>query len=318
MKQYVDLVKRVLSQGELRDDRTGTGTKAVFGGQVEFDLRESFPLVTVKKTLYKAAFIEMLWFLRGEPNIDYLKANNVHIWDEWADERGALGPVYGVQWRSWPGKVYKVPFSDIAKITDPEREHRLHDVVKHENWIGFDGHRAENGDQVYLYQERIDQLDMLIARLKGSPTGRRHIVNAWNVPFISDMGLPPCHRDFQCYASNDGGLDLMMSQRSWDLGLGAPFNIAQYALLTHLIALAVGRKPRKLIINYGDAHLYVNHIERMTEVVHRKPMDPTAQLVIKPKQSYAKALLNKDGYTIDDFEVTGYKCHDFVQLPIAV
>ena len=206
MKQYVDLLKEVLANGEVREDRTGVGTKSVFGGQLTFDLRERFPLITIKKTLWKSAFIEMLWFLRGEPNTGFLKQRNVPIWDDWADEQGNLGPVYGVQWRSW--KHHKVV------TTQGE-------IVQH-----------LDGSIIYLdakvSETKIDQIKELINKLKNKPKDRRLIVSAWNVGDVPIMGLPPCHRDFQCYVSNDGYLDLMWAQRSWDLGLGAPFNIAQY------------------------------------------------------------------------------------------
>ena len=311
MKQYVDLLKRALT-GEERLDRTGVGTRSIFGGQVEFDLRESFPLVTIKKTLWRAAFVEMLWFIRGESNTKFLKDHNVNIWDEWADAEGNLGPIYGVQWRKWPGKFHQVALSDVYEALDPKNEHRLHNVVKFENFVGQHEHRAENDEPIYIYQEKVDQLKQLIDGIKKSPTGRRHIVTAWNPGFISDMGLPPCHRDFQCYASNDGGLDLMMSIRSWDLGLGAPFNIAQYALLTHLIARATGRKARRLIINYGDAHVYLNHVEPIYELLlDCKPVNCTPKLVIKTDN------IDIDSYKIDDFVVEGYESGPFLKLPIA-
>lgn len=303
MKQYEDLVKRILNEGEERHDRTGVGTLSVFGGQVEFDLRKSFPLVTTKKTLWKHAFIEMLWFIRGEPNTKFLKEHNVSIWDDWADDAGNLGPIYGVQWRRWPGKIH-------AATVD---EFHGQPWAKTENFIGFGPHRAEDGESIYLYQEKVDQLQNLINTMMKSPTGRRHIVTAWNPGFISEMGLPPCHRDFQCYVSNDGHVDLMMAQRSWDVGLGAPFNIAQYALLTHLIARATGNKARKLIINYGDAHLYLNHVDIMKQVIEKQDVWPeTAQLMINTDNT------DIDGYKIEDFSIEGYESGAFVKLPIAV
>lgn len=312
MKQYVELLKKALN-GEERLDRTGVGTRSTFGGQVEFNLRESFPLVTIKKTLFKAAFTEMLWFIRGEPNTKFLKDNGVNIWDEWADADGNLGPIYGVQWREWPGKLHYVSLSDVYKALDPKNEHWLFNVVKFENFVGQHEHRAENGEPIYIYQEKIDQLAMMINRIRALPNGRRHIVTAWNPGFINEMGLPPCHRDFQCYASNDGSLDLMMSIRSWDLGLGAPFNIAQYALLTHLLARATGRKARRLIINYGDAHVYLNHVEPISELLlEREPIDCSPKLVIKTDN------VDIDGYKIEDFDVEGYESGPFLKLPIAV
>lgn len=312
MKQYVALLNRALN-GEERLDRTGVGTRSTFGGQVEFDLQESFPLVTIKKTLWRAAFVEMLWFIRGEPNTKFLKDHGVNIWDEWADEQGNLGPIYGVQWRKWPGKLHHVSLSEVYKALDPRNEHRLHDVVKYENFIGQNEHRADNGEPIYIYQEHVDQLEQLIVRLKALPNGRRHIVTAWNPGYIKEMGLPPCHRDFQCYAANDGSLDLMMSIRSWDLGLGAPFNIAQYALLTHLIARATGRKARRLIINYGDAHVYLNHVEPISKLLAEyEPISCSPKLIVRTDNT------NIDGYTIDDFDIEGYASGPFLKLPIAV
>jgi thymidylate synthase len=311
MKQYVDLVKQVLVNGESRDDRTGQGTKAIFGGSVEFDLRESFPLVTVKRTKWESAFIEMLWFIRGEPNTKFLKEHGVNIWDDWADDDGNLGPIYGVQWRKWPGKLITMTETKLLEIR-ADQAHPLYKQLTFENMVGVKQHRAENGDAIYVYQEKVDQLAQLIARMKAQPTGRRHIVTAWNPPFLEYMGLPPCHRDFQCYVSNDGHLDLMMSQRSWDIGLGAPFNIAQYGLLTHLLARATGLKPRKLQINYGDAHLYLNHVEKMTEVVERTPTACQPRLMINTDN------VDIDGYKISDFMIEGYESHSFVKLPIAV
>lgn len=268
MMQYVDLLSKILAEGEERLDRTGVGTKAIFGGQLSFDLRESFPLVTIKKTLWRSAFIEMLWFIRGEPNTAFLKQHGVPIWDDWADENGNLGPVYGVQWRKWPGR---------------------------------DG------------GEPIDQLKQLIDGINKSPTGRRHIVTAWNPTYIDVMGLPPCHRDFQCYASNDGSLDLMMAIRSWDVGLGGPFNIAQYALLTHLIARATNRRARKLIINYGDAHVYLNHVEPLTKLLaDERPRACLPELHVMTHNT------DIDGYHIDDFGISDYQHGPFLKLPIAV
>jgi thymidylate synthase len=294
MKQYIDLVNRILARGEERKDRTGVGTLSVFGGRMEFDLRDSFPLVTIKKTLWKSSFIEMLWFIRGEDNLSYLHEHNVHIWDDWADEAGNLGPIYGVQWRRWPGKL--VSTKSINEIP-----------------AGASCFASVGMNQIYTYQEEVDQLKQLIEMIKCSPTGRRHIVTAWNPGYLKEMGLPPCHRDFQCYVSNDGHLDLMWSQRSWDVALGGPFNIAQYALLTHLIARATGLKPRYLSVNYGDAHLYINHVDQMRDVViNRHPLPCKPKLVIKTDNT------NIDGYKIDNFDIEGYESHPHVKLSIAV
>jgi thymidylate synthase len=269
MQAYVNLLKDVMIFGEDRADRTGVGTRSVFGGQIEFDLRQSFPVVTIKETRWHTAFIEMLWFLRGEPNTDYLHQHGVHIWDSWADAKGNLGPIYGVQWRKWP----------------------------------VDSN----------FTATIDQVRNLIDGLRKNPIGRRHIVTAWNPTFVPMMGLPPCHRDFQCYVTNGGQLDLMVAIRSWDLALGAPFNIAQYGLLTHLIARAAGYTARRLIINYGDAHIYQNHLQVISDLLgNEKPRAPTAQLVIGTDNT------DIDGYQPGDFFVSNYECGPFLKLPIAV
>lgn len=313
MKQYVDLLSAILTQGEERHDRTGVGTKAIFGGQLKFDLRESLPLVTVKKTLWRSAFIEMLWFIRGEPHTKFLKERGVNIWDEWADSEGNLGPIYGVQWRRWPGKVHVVTYDDYHAAVD-DKTHKLHKLINTGSFIGVSkpGY-DEQYEKSFLIQERVDQLSQMIEMIKAAPTGRRHIVTAWNPGYIREMGLPPCHRDFQCYASNDGSLDLMMSIRSWDVGLGAPFNIAQYALLTHLLARATGRKARQLIVTYGDAHVYLNHVEPLTKLLEtERPRD------VKPQLHIMTDNVDIDGYTIDDFSVSDYTSGPFLKLPIAV
>lgn len=266
MQQYVDLVNRVLREGEPRADRTGVGTLAVFGGRIEFDLRERFPLVTVKETRWKTAFLEMLWFLRGETNTEYLHRHGCTLWDAWDDGRGNLGPVYGAQWRRW-------------------RENEWDDV---------------------------DQIAVLIDGLKNNPQGRRHIVSAWNVAELDCMALPPCHWAFQCYVSNSGELDMQVNQRSWDLALGAPFNIAQYALLLTLLARATGLEPRKLAFAFGDAHIYQNHAEAMREVVQRPVVDDIAVLAVTTTNT------NIDCYVIEDFKVLGYAPHPFVKLDVAV
>lgn len=299
MKQYCELLQRVLNEGEERTDRTNTGTLSVFGGHMEFDLRESFPLVTVKLTRWQKSFVEMLWFIRGEPHTKYLKDNNVGIWDDWADEQGNLGPVYGVQWRSWPGRAWdETVILDDGEVLNPQDGNDL---------------PAKLIATVQRRDPNIDQLANLIRDIKSNPRGRRHIVTAWNPADLHLMGLPPCHRDFQCYVSNDGHLDLMWSQRSWDLGLGAPFNIAQYALLTHLIARATGLKPRKLMVNYGDAHLYLNHVEKIREMLKtQQPRECNTQLIINTDNT------DIDGYKIEDFDIIGYESGPFVSLPIAV
>lgn len=275
--QYKELVKRILAEGEQRQDRTGTGTLSVFGGQMKFDLRERFPLVQCKETRYKVAFLEMLFFLRGEGNTKYLNENGCKLWDAWADKNGNLGPVYGVNWRDW------------------------------KQWYKVEGY---NGD--YYTYDGIDQVTEVIQGILLNPCGRRHIVTAWNVGELDEMALPPCHWAHQLYATNDGYLDMMVMQRSWDIGLGNPFNIAQYALLQHLYARATGRKPRYLTYQYGDAHLYKDHVEAMKEVVERPTISDSAQIVFHTENT------DIDGYKPEDFEIVGYKSHDFVKLPVSV
>ena len=272
MKQYVELLEKILTTGEKREDRTGVGTLSIFGGQIEFDLTKSFPIATIKETRWKLAFLEMLWFLRGEANTDYLKQHDCSLWDAWADKSGNLGPIYGVMWRQWPGKL----------------------ITQH---VG----------------ESVDQIKVLLELIRTQPKGRRHIVTAWNPAYLKDMGLPPCHRDFHCYVSNDHHLDLMMAIRSWDTCLGGPFNIAQYALLTHLIGRATGLTPRRLIINYGDAHIYLNHVDQIRTRIHNlAPFEPTSQIIFNTDN------VDIDGYKPDDFDIVGYKHHPFLKLPIAV
>ena len=315
MKAYVDLLQRILAEGEERGDRTNVGTLSIFGGEVKFDLRERFPLVTIKKTLYKSAFTEMLWFIRGEPNIKYLHEHGIPIWDDWADENGNLGPVYGVQWRHWPGKLKDVPMRRILDwaehpATDPEIDLL---VKKGANCVGDKRSGPPEFEEISVYQDQVDQLTQLIEMIKTNPTGRRHIVTAWNPAFISEMGLPPCHYLFQCYVSNDKHLDLRMNIRSWDTALGGPFNIAQYALLTHLIARATNLTPRWLSISYGDAHIYLNHVDQLKErLASVSPIEGSPKLVIKTDN------VDIDGYKPDDFEIEGYESHPFLKLPIAV
>ena len=215
MKQYLNLMQKVLDEGQKKSDRTGTGTLSIFGHQMEFDLSEGFPLVTTKKVHLKSIVHELIWFLQGSTNISYLKENGVSIWDEWADEKGDLGPVYGAQWRSWP-----------------------------------DGN---NGT--------IDQIQNLIQGIKTNPDSRRHIVSAWNPALVDEMALPPCHSLFQFYVANEE-LSCQLYQRSADIFLGVPFNIASYALLTHMVAHVCNLKAGKFVHTFGDAHLYLNHLER--------------------------------------------------------
>ena len=224
MKQYLDLMKYVRESGTEKSDRTGTGTLSVFGYQMRFNLEEGFPLVTTKKVHLKSIIYELLWFLKGSTNIDYLNEHGVSIWDEWADERGELGPVYGAQWRSWP---------------------------------------TQDGNS-------IDQISEVINQIKANPDSRRLIVSAWNVSQIDSMALPPCHAMFQFYVAN-GKLSCQLYQRSADIFLGVPFNIASYALLVLMIAKVTGLKPGEFVHTLGDAHLYLNHLDQVDEQLKRKP-----------------------------------------------
>lgn len=264
MQQYHDLMRRVLETGTKKEDRTGTGTLSVFGHQMRFDLQAGFPMVTTKKLHLKSIIHELIWFLRGDTNIKYLKDNGVSIWDEWADDNGDLGPVYGYQWRSWPA---------------PDGAH-------------------------------IDQISNLINDIKRNPDSRRLIVSAWNVPYITQMALPPCHCLFQFYVA-DGKLSCQLYQRSADVFLGVPFNIASYALLTMMIAQVCGLKPGEFIHTFGDAHLYSNHIEQAKLQLSRDFM-PLPEMHLNPH------VTNFFDFKFEDFELVGYQSHPGIKAPIAV
>ena len=264
MKQYLDLMQHVLDHGAQKHDRTGTGTISVFGYQMRFNLQEGFPLVTTKKLHLKSIIHELIWFLSGETNIRYLKDNQVRIWDEWADENGNLGPVYGSQWRSWPA---------------PDGEH-------------------------------IDQISQVIQTLKTNPDSRRIIVSAWNVAEIDQMALPPCHAFFQFYVA-DGKLSCQLYQRSADIFLGVPFNIASYALLTMMVARVCGLQYGEFIHTLGDAHLYQNHIEQARLQLSRTPR-PLPVMEINPdiKDIFA--------FRYEDFTLHGYDAHPHIKGAVAV
>ena len=264
MQQYHDLMRRVLETGTKKEDRTGTGTLSVFGHQMRFDLSEGFPVVTTKKLHLRSIIHELLWFLSGDTNIKYLKENGVTIWDEWADEKGDLGPVYGYQWRSWP---------------TPENGH-------------------------------VDQISNLIHQIKTTPDSRRLIVSAWNVPYITQMALPPCHCLFQFYVA-DGKLSCQLYQRSADIFLGVPFNIASYALLTMMIAQVCGLKPGEFIHTLGDAHLYLNHLDQAKEQLSRD-FFPLPEMHLNPH------VTDIFGFKYADFELVGYQAHPSIKAPIAV
>jgi len=264
MKQYEILLKHIYENGTQKSDRTGTGTKSVFGYQMRFDLSEGFPLITTKKLHFKSIVYELLWFLRGATNVKFLKDNGVTIWDEWADENGELGPIYGYQWRSWP---------------TPDGKH-------------------------------IDQISELIAGLKKNPDSRRHIVSAWNVADIDKMSLPPCHILFQFYVVNNT-LSCQMYQRSADTFLGVPFNIASYALLTHMIAHVCNLKAGEFIHTFGDVHIYNNHFEQVKLQLSREPR-PYPKIVLNDK---IKSLFEFD---YDDIHLEGYDPFPMIKAPIAV
>lgn len=264
MKQYLDLMKYVRESGTEKGDRTGTGTLSVFGYQMRFNLEEGFPLVTTKKVHLKSIIYELLWFLKGSTNIDYLNEHGVSIWDEWADERGELGPVYGAQWRSWP---------------------------------------KQDGSS-------IDQISEVINQIKANPDSRRLIVSAWNVSQIDSMALPPCHAMFQFYVA-DGKLSCQLYQRSADIFLGVPFNIASYALLVLMMAKVTGLKPGEFVHTLGDAHLYLNHLDQVDEQLKRQPFP-------LPKMSITKDIKNVLDIEYEDFSLEDYESHPHISAPIAV
>ena len=269
MRQYLDLLQHVKDHGVEKSDRTGTGTRSVFGHQMRFDLAEGFPVLTTKKLHLRSIIGELLWFLRGDTNVRWLQERGIRIWNEWADENGDLGPVYGSQWRSWP---------------------------------------TPSG-------ERVDQIAKVIESIRTNPDSRRHIVSAWNVAEVDHMALPPCHSMFQFYVAPgvDGGrgrLSCQLYQRSADIFLGVPFNIASYALLTMLVAQQTDLEPGEFVHTLGDAHLYLNHLEQADLQLSREPGQlPTMQ--ITPRDSI-------DAYELEDFELVGYEAQPSIKAPIAV
>jgi thymidylate synthase len=263
VQQYLDLVRRILDEGTAKGDRTGTGTLSVFGHQMRFDLSQGFPAVTTKKLHMKSVVGELLWFLRGDTNVRWLQERGITIWDEWADENGDLGPVYGSQWRSWP--------------------------------TPGGGH--------------IDQIARVVESIRTNPDSRRHLVSAWNVAEVDDMALPPCHTMFQFYVA-DGRLSCQLYQRSADVFLGVPFNIASYALLTAMVAQVTGLVPGDFVHTFGDAHLYVNHLEQAQLQLTREPR-PLPTLELRPRARL-------EDYELEDVVLHGYDPHPAIKAPIAV
>lgn len=264
MRAYLDLLQRVLNEGHSKEDRTGTGTLSLFGCQLRFDLGQGFPLVTTKKLHWRSILVELLWFLRGDTNIRYLRDHKVTIWDEWADAEGELGPVYGRQWRAWQGP---------------------------------DG-------------STIDQIRNVETELRRNPNSRRLLVNAWNVADVPKMALPPCHLLFQFYVA-EGRLSCQMYQRSADLFLGVPFNIASYSLLTLMMAKSHGFEPGEFIHVLGDTHLYLNHVEQARTQLAREPRPLPKLKILKQRESVLD-------YEVDDFELTDYDPHPAIRAPVAV
>src|SRR5665811_444051 len=264
MRAYLDLVQKILDEGVEKGDRTGTGTRSIFGHQMRFDLRAGFPLVTTKKFHLTSVVAELLWFIAGDTNTGYLRDNGVTIWDEWADDNGDLGPIYGYQWRSWP---------------------------------------APNG-------EHIDQLKQVIEALQTDPNSRRHIVSAWNVSDLDKMALAPCHALFQFYVG-EGRLSCQLYQRSADVFLGVPFNIASYALLTHMVAQVSGLEVGDFVHTFGDAHLYLNHLDQAGQLLAREPRE-------LPELRLDPSVTSIDDFTIDSVQVIGYDPHPAIKAPIAV
>ena len=301
MIQYHQLLRLVLDEGKFKADRTGTGTYSVFGAQARFPLGDGFPLLTTKKLHLRSIIYELLWFLRGETNVRYLQENKVSIWDEWADEQGNLGPVYGKQWRHW---------------VKTSRQHKSPDSAASQPTL-FDLGESSNGTNVMPIGPRlrksrwgIDQIAAVIEEIKKNPDSRRLIVSAWNVADIDSMALPPCHTMFQFYVS-EGELSCQLYQRSADLFLGVPFNIASYALLTMMVAQVCGLKPGDFIHTFGDLHLYSNHIAQAKEQLTRDPR-PLPQMKLNP------AVKKIDDFKFEDFELAGYNPHPGIKAPIAV
>lgn len=285
MKQYLNLLQHILNNGTFKKDRTGTGTFSVFGYQIRFDLGDnSFPLLTTKKMFTKGIIHELLWIISGSTNIKYLTDNNVHIWDAWADDKGNLGPVYGEQWRKWKAAGFQ--------------------KVDHY----ANGELVSKVNVPFVFE--IDQLKNVIESIKKNPDGRRHIVSAWNPGVVDEMALPPCHCFFQFYVSN-GKLSCQMYQRSADVFLGVPFNIASYALLTMMVAQVCDLLPGEFIHTFGDVHIYKNHMEQVRLQLTREPF-------LSPKMIINPNVKNIDDFKYEDFKLVDYDCHPAIKADVSV
>ncbi|MBI2340049.1 MAG: thymidylate synthase [Deltaproteobacteria bacterium] len=294
MQAYLQLLKDVLENGEKRDDRTGTGTLSIFGYQCKFDLREGFPLLTTKKLHLLSIIYELLWFLKGETNVKFLRENKVTIWDEWADKNGELGPVYGYQWRNWGKK-------DINQGVIPAEEPGSRPLEQN-----LDSRLRRND-----MQKGIDQISQVVESIKKDPKSRRHIVSAWNVSDIEKMKLPPCHLLFQFYVHEDKRLSCQLYQRSADIFLGVPFNMASYALLLMMMAQVTGLKPGYFVHTFGDTHLYLNHVEQAKLQISREPRSlPTMKINPGVKSIFE--------FKYEDFILENYNPHPAIKADISV
>lgn len=286
MQQYQDLCIDILQNGEKRDDRTGTGTLSVFGRQLRFDLSEGFPAITTKKLFIKGVWVELLWMLSGDSSAKYMLENNVHIWDEWLKEDNDLGPVYGVQWRRWK----KHHFKPIEYVNG--------------NFTGLQW-------KGYVY---VDQLQNTIDSIRNNPSDRRMLVSAWNPGELNEMALPPCHYSYQFYVHNDGRLDILVNQRSADVFLGLPFDIASYATLLCMVAHVTGKRPGEVIYNLGDTHIYLNHIDKIVFQLSRKPR----QLPSINVNRHNRVIKEIDDFVLDDLQIVDYDPYPAIKGEVSV
>lgn len=286
MRNYLELVHDVLINGEQRQDRTGTGTLSVFGRVLEYDLQQGFPAVTTKRLFMKGVIVELLWFLSGETNIKRMLEENVHIWDEWMDEQGELGRVYGVQWRGWR----KIDYTTTKLFADNGEQYRIEEPAA---------------------VEYIDQLQNAIDTIRNNPTDRRMLVLAWNPGELDEMALPPCHYAYQLYVREGKYIDIMVHQRSADVFLGLPFDLASYACLVHIIAKLTDKQPGRMVYTLGDTHIYSDHVEQMKEQVTRRPY-PSPQLQLVTDN------MSLDGFKLEDFQLYGYEHHPHIKGKVSV